>query len=250
MVVAVILAAGKGTRMKSDLPKVLHPLLGKPMIQYVVDVCREIKAERILAVVGYQKQMVLDIIGPQGVESVIQNEQFGTGHAVLQAEMQLKEYNGNVLVLCGDVPLISADTLNDLIQYHEEENAYATVLTCEEGDPTGYGRIIRNLDGSLKTTVEERDIQDESIRKVKEVSTGIFLFRSKELFEALKKVNNSNSQCEYYLPDVLKIFVNGNKKVGLYQTQNLGEIHGINTKEQLEKIEKYLSNQKDVRQET
>ncbi len=242
MIISIILAAGKGTRMKSDLPKVLHTLLNKPMIQYVVDICKKINSYRIITIVGYKKELIIQELKNQSIEFIVQEEQLGTGHAVLQTENKLKNYNGDILVTFGDVPLISACTLEKLIEYHRKEKVIATILTCEEGDPTGYGRIIRDSMGNLQTTVEEKDIQDESIRQIKEVSTGTFVFNSKNMFEALNKIDNNNSQKEYYLPDILKIFVNENKKVAIYKISNLEEIHGINSIEQLEIVEKYLLN--------
>lgn len=238
--VTVIMAAGKGTRMKSDLAKVLHPLNGRPMIHYVIRLARELGSNRIVAIIGHQKERVIETLKDVQIEFAIQEPQLGTGHAVMQTEPLLKNYNGPVLVLSGDVPVLTFDTMKHLIEIHIEQNATATVLTTLMPDPTGYGRVIRNADGSVQKIVEHKDASDQE-KKIREINSGIYMFQSGELFTALRKINSHNAQNEYYLPDVLKIFIDDGKKVSAYSTEDYHEISGINTVEQLKEAETILN---------
>lgn len=238
--VTIIMAAGKGTRMKSDLAKVLHPLNGQPMIHYVIQLARDLGSHRVIAVIGHQKERVKETLKNERIEFAIQEPQLGTGHAVMQTENLLENYDGSVLVLSGDVPILTHDTMKKLIALHKEESAVATVLTTHMPDPTGYGRVIRNADGSVRKVVEHKDATEEE-KKIREINSGIYMFQSQDLFHALKKINSNNAQNEYYLPDVLKVFIDEGKKVCAYITEDYREISGINTVEQLKEAEDILN---------
>lgn len=239
-IATVILAAGKGTRMKSDLPKVLHTLNNRPMVEYVIDAAEEIGSEKVVLIVGHEKELVMETVKGRDVEFAVQSPQLGTGHAVLQAKPHFKGFEGNILVLSGDVPLLRAETLRELIQIHEKEKPLATLLTTNMEDPTGYGRVIRDGDGFVKKIVEEKDASDE-IRKIREINVGIYIFDARELFHTLPLVKNDNRQGEYYLPDVLKIYVERGEKIAAVLTEDVEETHGINTVEQLKHAEKILT---------
>lgn len=239
----IIMAAGKGTRMKSDLAKVLHPILGQPMIHYVIALARDVGSQRVIAIIGHQKDRVREALQDERIEFAVQEPQLGTGHAVMQAEPLLHDYDGHVLVLSGDAPVLTRSTMRQMIAKHFEHNATATVLTAMMPDPTGYGRVIRNPDGSVKKNVEHKDATEDE-RKINEINSGIYMFNSPELFNALKKINSNNAQNEYYLPDVLKIFIDSGKKVMAHVTPDAAEISGINTIEQLQAAETILKNQK------
>jgi UDP-N-acetylglucosamine diphosphorylase/glucosamine-1-phosphate N-acetyltransferase len=237
---AVILAAGKGTRMRSDLPKVFHEILGEPMLSYVIKTVQTLKPAKILVVVGHQRQLIMDYYNDwPGIEFVVQTEQLGTGHAVLQAAPALKNFDGNVLVLAGDVPLIKAETLTKLIAWHEQYGAAATDLSAELPDAGNYGRIIRGMDGSLIRIVEKKDATPEELR-IKEFNTGTFCFDAQALFSALKEVKAENSQKEYYLTDTIEIIRKKKQSVRVYQVADANETLGINTKEELVAVEKIL----------
>ncbi|HCB93369.1 MAG TPA: bifunctional UDP-N-acetylglucosamine diphosphorylase/glucosamine-1-phosphate N-acetyltransferase GlmU, partial [Selenomonas sp.] len=193
--VTVVLAAGKGTRMKSKLPKVLHRVGGKAMLQHVLDAAKQAGAVRNIVVVGFGGDVVEKTIGSQA-EFVTQSEQLGTGHAVLQAKELLSGEDGTVMVLCGDTPLLTGELLKKLYDSHKEAGAKATVLTAILPDATGYGRVIRMKDGSVEKIVEHKDATEEE-RKVREINSGIYCFEIKALFDALSKVNNDNAQGEY-----------------------------------------------------
>lgn len=240
-IATVILAAGKGKRMKSDLPKVLHPLNERPMIHYVIDVAEKIDSKKIVLIVGHKKELVMDATKDRNVKYVTQENQLGTGHAVLQTKPLFENFKGNILVLSGDVPLLRSESLNKLIEFHNQNQPLATLLTAEMDDPTGYGRIIRNGNGFVEKIVEEKDA-DKSTKKIKEINVGIYIFDSTALFETLPLVNNDNSQGEYYLPDVLKIYVERKEKIAAILTPDVEETHGINDIEQLVNAEKILLN--------
>ncbi len=235
----VILAAGKGKRMKSDLPKVLHPLNGRPMIQYVIDAAEAVGSEKIVLIVGHKKEMVMEATRDRSVEYVVQEEQLGTGHAVLQTRSLFRQYPGDILVLSGDVPLLQAATLNRLLEVHQKAQPLATLLTARMDDPTGYGRIVRDERGFVKQIVEEKDAPPE-IKKIKEINVGIYIFKSQPLFDTLPLIKNDNQQGEYYLPDVIKIYVDRGEKIAAVLTPDVEETHGINNIEQLKRAEVIL----------
>ena len=237
----LIMAAGKGTRMKSDLAKVLHTLNGHPMIHYVIRLARDLSSERIIAIIGHQKDRVREVLAGEHIEFVVQEPQLGTGHAVMQASDLLKSYHGDVLVLSGDVPVLTLETLKCLLQEHSASKAVATMLTTRLPDPTGYGRVLRKADGSVRKVVEHKDATDEE-QKITEINSGIYVFSSQLLFDALKRIDSNNAQKEYYLPDVLKIFIADGRLVRSYSTTDALEISGINTTEQLRAAEAILKN--------
>jgi len=232
---AIILAAGKGTRMKSDLPKVLHLVNDKPMLIHVIDLARQLHSERIINILGHEKDLVIEAIKSENVEYVIQEPQLGTGHAVQQTESLLKDFTGDVLVLSGDVPLLRKSTIDKMLKIHREANNGATVLTAMFVNPRGYGRVIRKNNDTLDFIIEEKDCNEEQ-RKIKEINAGIYIFKAKELFPALNKIENDNKQNEYYLPDTLKYITNTQQSIALHITDEPIEISGVNTVEQLREL--------------
>jgi UDP-N-acetylglucosamine diphosphorylase/glucosamine-1-phosphate N-acetyltransferase len=239
----IVLAAGKGVRMKSDLPKVLHKLSGKPLLTYVLDTVQSLSLKRVAVVVGYQGKKVIDLLKGKNVEIVWQKEQMGTGHAVMQAEPLFSDFKGDLLVLYGDVPLIRAQTIINLVEIHQTKKAIATVLTAILGDPKRYGRIVRKKDGTLDRIVEDKDATPEE-KKIKEINSGEICFSAPALFSALKKVKRDNLQKEYYLTDVLKILREKDETVETLLIQNRWETEGINSSLELKQMEEYISNKK------
>ncbi|MGG2094248.1 bifunctional UDP-N-acetylglucosamine diphosphorylase/glucosamine-1-phosphate N-acetyltransferase GlmU [Bacillus sp. S13(2024)] len=232
---AVILAAGKGTRMKSSLYKVLHPVCGKPMVQHVVDQVSQLEVQKLVTVVGHGAEKVQDQLGSAS-EFALQTEQLGTAHAVMQAADALGNEEGTTLVICGDTPLITAETMGALLKQHEEAGAMATVLTACIEEPTGYGRIVRNENGHVEKIVEHKDA-NEVERAIKEINTGTYCFDNKALFASLSKVSNENVQGEYYLPDVIEILKNEGHIVSAYQTEHFDETLGVNDRVALSQAE-------------
>lgn len=244
---AVILAAGQGTRMKSKLYKVMHPVMGKPMVGHVVDQAQIVGMDQIVTVSGVGAETVQDYLGDKSAY-VLQEEQLGTAHAVKQASSVLKDKEGTTLVICGDTPLLTAETLEGLIEFHEKEQAKATVLTAYAENPFGYGRVIRTEEGVTKI-VEQKDATDEEA-KVKEINTGTYCFDNKALFEALEMVKNENVQGEYYLPDVIEILKKQDELVEAYQLANMDEALGVNDRvalAQANKVMKERINEKHMR---
>jgi UDP-N-acetylglucosamine diphosphorylase/glucosamine-1-phosphate N-acetyltransferase len=239
---AIIMAAGKGTRMKDPTKvKVMYEILGKPMIHYVVDLALELKMHRVIVVVGYQKEAVMEYLrtSQPSAECVVQKKQLGTGHAVMQARTVLDSFQGHVIVLSGDVPLLTKESVNELIDYHLETGAKATILTAEMPNPSGYGRIIRDNDGTVKKVVEHRDATIEEL-KVREINSGIYVFEKENLMEGLEHIEADNVQQEYYLTDIFEYFVKRQWKVAGLKVHHIDEIRGINTFEQLEEARKLM----------
>ncbi|KOS63047.1 bifunctional UDP-N-acetylglucosamine diphosphorylase/glucosamine-1-phosphate N-acetyltransferase GlmU [Lysinibacillus agricola] len=234
-VFAVILAAGQGTRMKSKLYKVLHPVCGKPMVQHVVDHVQTLDVNRIVTVVGHGAEKVKQQLGDKS-EYVLQAEQLGTAHAVQQAEAILGSEEGTTLVVCGDTPLIRPETMQALFEHHQAKNAKATILTAIAENPTGYGRILRGDNGQVEQIVEQKDASAEQ-RLVKEINTGTYCFDNKALFETLKLVKNDNAQGEYYLPDVIEILQKQGDVVEAYVTEDFEETLGVNDRVALSQAE-------------
>lgn len=239
----IILAAGKGTRMKSKLPKVLHRVGGKSMLQHVIDAAAEAGAKRHIVVTGFGGERVREAVGDQA-EIVKQTEQLGTGHAVLQTKDLLKDETGTVMVLCGDTPLLTGSLLKKLFEEHEKSGAKATVLTAIMPDATGYGRIIRAEDGSVAKIVEHKDAT-EAERQVREVNSGIYCFDCQAMFAALAQVTNDNAQGEYYLPDVLEILKKAGEKIWAVAADDYEETLGINSRLQLSGAEQILRRRKN-----
>jgi len=225
--------------MNSELPKVLHPLKGKPLIWYVIDSLREAGVSNIIVVVGYEGEKVLEVL-PAGVGHVWQREQLGTGHAVMQAEEIFSEFDGRIVIACGDVPLISPLSFKKLISLCEGR-VKAALLTMKPDDPEGYGRVIKNKDGFFQKIVEEKDASPQE-RLIGEVNTGTYVFDRKLLFDGLKNLNTNNAQREYYLTDVLEHILNYGFDVGVSLLDNPVEGSGINRREELAQLEKYLNN--------
>lgn len=235
---AVVLAAGKGTRMKSDLPKVLHKVCGKPMVEHVIDQLNHLSIDQIVTVVGHQKERVQEQLG-SSVDFAHQVEQLGTAHAVKTCHELLGHQEGATLIITGDTPLISSETLAKCLDLHRETKSAATILTMLPEDPTGYGRIIRNEAGEVERIVEEKDASEEE-RAVNEVNSGIFCFDNRLLFEALDLVSTDNEQGEYYLPDVIEVLKSKGERISAISVQDVEEGLGINNRSQLAKAEKIL----------
>jgi bifunctional UDP-N-acetylglucosamine pyrophosphorylase/glucosamine-1-phosphate N-acetyltransferase len=239
----VILAAGQGKRMQDPTkPKVLYEIAGVPLIGHVLKLAGSIGSQRTIVIVGFGREKVIEYVSSvfPGTEFAIQAEQHGTGHAMQHTADLLQDFNGNILVLYGDVPLLSEASVKNLLEVHEYSGAKATVLSAVFEDPTWYGRIVRSHDGKyLQAIVEERDASPD-IKEIKEMNSGIYVFGSEYLFPALAKLKPDNNQREYYLTDVFKIFIGefGTSSVAISQTENPVEVSGINTKDQLLELEK------------
>ena len=238
----IILAAGKGVRMKSDLPKVAHLLAGKPLVERVVTTAEYFNPEKLIVVVGYKKGVVQKYLsGFDNLTFVEQKQQLGTGHAVYVTRDFFKDFDGTVIIMPGDVPLLTKETIENLIRVHIEKRAVATVLTVNLEDPTGYGRIVRDKKGYVEKIVEHKDASEE-IKRINEINTGIFCFDAQELFSVLPKIGQDNSQNEMYLTDALELFKEDGKPIAAVKVHDPIEVAGINSKEQLQELEKeYLA---------
>lgn len=239
---AIVLAAGKGKRLQSEkfnLPKVLREANGKPLIAHVLGQIDFIEKQNTVIVVGYRKEQVMEQVGGAYRYSV-QEEQKGTGHAVQCAREQFEGYDGDVLILYGDMPLVKRETYQAIIEKHRQSGADCTILTAVVADPPAYGRIVRDANGAVKAIVEDKDCDAEQ-KKIQEVNAGIYVFKSKLLFEGLKKLKNSNAQNEYYLTDMPMIFIEDGRKVVTYSIDNITEIYGVNTVEDLAFCEQELA---------
>lgn len=238
MFTSVILAAGMGTRMKSKMPKVLHKVCGKPLSKWVIDASKAAGADNVCAVVGHKAETVKEVLGDV-CEFALQAEQKGTGHAVMQAIDVIKNSKGEVVILNGDTPLITAETINKAIEYHKNNGNQATVITAILDDATGYGRIVRDNDGSVLKIVEQKDASEEE-KKINEVNSGMYVFDAQSLVYALDKITPNNAQGEYYLTDTLEILLSASKKIGGYAISDNDEIRGINDRVQLNEAEKIM----------
>ena len=223
---AIILAAGKGTRMKSDLPKVLHKVAGISMLEHVFRSVSAIDPEKTVTVVGHKAELVEQVLAGQ-TDFVRQTEQLGTGHAVMMAEPVLENLTGQTLVIAGDTPLITGESLKNLIDFHINHKNVATILTAEADNPFGYGRIVRNQHEEVLKIVEQKDASDFE-QQIKEINTGTYVFDNARLFEALKNINTNNAQGEYYITDVIGIFRENGEKVGAYTLKDFDESLGVN----------------------
>ena len=242
--VTIILAAGKGTRMKSSHPKVLHQVCGKAMVRHVLDAAEAAGSKRNIIVVGFGADEVRAELG-NAAEVVVQAEQLGTGHAVLQAEPLLRDERGTVMVLCGDTPLLTGALVKRLYEEHVKAGAKATVLTAVMPDATGYGRVIRTAAGDVEKIVEHKDATEEE-RAVQEVNSGIYCFEKEALFSALKNVGCDNAQGEYYLPDVLSILRERGEKIWAVAADDYEETLGVNSRLHLAQAEKILRRRKNI----
>ncbi|MEI6089988.1 MAG: NTP transferase domain-containing protein [bacterium] len=238
----LILAAGKGTRMMHEsLPKVLVQLCGKPLLEYVLETSQKINPAKIIAIVGYLKETIFDFCETKypNVQFAIQEQQLGTGHAISQAEGLLKEFSGDVLILAGDVPLITVSTIEKFISAHTLDGNTLSVLSTKAVNPFGYGRIVRDEDCSFLKIVEQKDA-DETEKAIQEINSGVYLVKSDKLFYALRQLKNNNSQGEFYLTDIVQILRNESYKTSAYCLAEFAELQGINSKEDLLKVADFL----------
>ncbi len=237
-IVAIILAAGKGTRMRSKYPKVLHKVGGKPMLQHVIDAATAAGAQKKVVIVGHEAEMVAAMVGTQGTMA-LQAEQLGTGHAVMQTAEALKGFSGTALILCGDTPLLDGEELKNFCEAHQASGAAATVLTAIMDDPFGYGRIIRDADGNVQGIVEQKDATEEQ-KAIREINTGIYCMECPQMFDVLATLTNDNAQGEYYLTDVLQKLNAAGAKVGGISTADSDMVMGINSRKQLSVAESVM----------
>ena len=243
-IITIILAAGKGTRMKSDLVKVLHPLLGVPMLSYPVELSlRDIKAEKTILVIGHQADKIKERFEDPRIHFVLQEEQLGTGHAVLQTLAFLQSFNGTVLILCGDVPLVKMETLHSFIDTFWRNESKLSVLTAVVENPSGYGRIIRGPTGWLERIVEEKDSSDEE-RLIREINTGIFCIKAPFLVDGLREIGQENAQGEYYLTDLVEIGKKRGVRCSAHMVADPTEVMGINTRADLAVANEVLRQEK------
>ena len=238
---ALILAAGKGTRMKSDLPKVIHKVNGIPMVKKILNELEVLGTEENILILGHKKEVVLEELGE--VKYVVQEQQLGTGHAIMQTEELLKDYDGDVMILCGDTPLLRNETLKEMYEAHKKSGAATTILTSIYENPFGYGRIVK--DGEKVTAIIEEKEADEEIKKIKEVNAGVYCCNAKDLFAALSKVTNNNEKGEYYLTDIVGIQVAEGKAVASFILEDNEEILGVNSKVELAQAAKVLRERKN-----
>jgi bifunctional UDP-N-acetylglucosamine pyrophosphorylase/glucosamine-1-phosphate N-acetyltransferase len=243
-IATIILAAGKGTRMKSDLVKVLHPILGLPMLSYTIDLSlNRIKAERTIVVVGHQADRIRETFQDPRLHFALQEEQLGTGHAVSQAVPFLDGFDGTILILCGDVPLVKAETLHSFLTAFWQDRSVLTVLTAVVERPFGYGRILRTREGWLKKIVEEKDASEKE-KQVREINTGIFCAKASYLTEALKEIGQENAQGEYYLTDLAEIAGEKGLTCSAHTVSDPREVMGINTRVDLAMANEVLRQEK------
>lgn len=243
MVKSIILAAGKGTRMKSDIPKVLHQIFDKALLGYVIDAVNNTNmADENYIIIGHQAEKVEEYVNNNysNAKCILQSPQLGTGHAVSMAVPYIEDFEGEVIILCGDTPLITENTLNEFIEEHRKTDADLTVMSAIFDNPTNYGRIIRNTDGTLNSIIEEKDA-NELQKKVKEVNAGIYCINWNKIKPAFAELKTNNAQGEYYLTDIVKWANSRNLKTGAYILKDNEEIFGINSKANLAEAIKMLN---------
>lgn len=234
---AVILAAGEGTRMKSDTPKVLHKVCGRPILTYIIEAARRAGAQKTVIIVGKGADKIKEAYAEDNIEFVVQDEQKGTGHALMQAENAVKG-SSNIVVLYGDMPMVTAESIEGMARLHREQRAAATVMTAKVVDPTGYGRIIRR--GNNVIDIREHKDATPKEREINEINAGFYSFDTSLVFSALAKVKNNNRQGEYYLTDVIKILNQEEKQVIAFELKDPNELHGINNRRQLAQVQKMM----------
>ena len=231
----IILAAGKGTRMDSNLPKVLHKLNGESMINRVINVAKKLNPIDIIVIVGFKQELVMNEVNNENVTFVIQKEQKGTGHAILQCMPKITKAAGNILILSGDVPLISYNTLMDFIDFHNKQKSKASLISTDLENPDGYGRIVKNNNNKLTKIVEHKDANNQELL-ISEINSGIYIFDSNTLKQNIVQIDNNNVQKEYYLTQIFDFIKSENSSVN--KIENSHEILGVNTIHELEKLEK------------
>ena len=244
MIKSIILAAGKGTRMKSDMPKVLHTIFDKTLVGYVIDAVNNTGlADKNFVIVGHQAERVEEYINKNydNAKCVLQSPQLGTGHAVSMALPYLKDFDGEVVILNGDLPLITSDTIREFVEFHKDKKSDVTVMSANFDDPTNYGRIIRNSDGTLNAIVEEKDTNPEQ-KKVKEINVGCYCLNWTKVKNAFNELKTDNAQGEYYLTDIVKWANNQKLSVNAYIIKDNDETFGINSKAHLAEATKMLNN--------
>ncbi len=241
---SVILAAGKGTRMKSETPKVLHKIFEKPLLGYVLDNIKTITNENFV-IIGHHADEVKEYVEKnyQNAKTVLQTPQLGTGHAVSMVCPYLKDFKGQVLILCGDTPLITSETLKKFVEFHNSNNSDLTVMSTIFENPTNYGRIIREQDGSLKCIVEEKDATPEQ-KAVKEVNAGIYILDWAKIAPAFSQLTSNNAQGEYYLTDIIEWGKKKNLRVNAFILENSDEIYGINSRKNLAEATRIMNTRK------
>jgi len=255
----IILAAGLGKRMQMpDRPKVMAELKNNPLIYYVLKATLELKPEKTVLIVGHKKEIVIDYIqnvfkkqhisdkNKSEICFVTQEEQLGTGHAALCAKNEFENYIGKVLILAGDTPLLTSDTLRSFMLNHDSTGADISVLSSTTAEPTGYGRIIRDRDENFIKIVEEKDASEEE-KSIKEINSGVYLLSAEILFNLLEKIENKNNQNEYYLTDIVSIAMNEKLKIVAANIANFEEIQGINTQEQLLEVKRILEERESIK---
>ncbi len=233
-VVSIILAAGYGKRMESPLPKVLHPLAGQPMVSYSLELVKTPEIQKRIIILGHQIEIIREFVNSIDKEIICvhQKQQLGTGHALQEAEPYLTDFNGTILILSADVPLLKQSTIHEMIAYQKNNSASCTLLTTKLENPKGYGRIIRDKSGKILEIVEQSDLKEGQDR-VNEINSGIYCFNSKDLFAALSLIKKDNFQKEYYLTDVIKIMRDKGSFVGSVSVQDPVEVLGVNTQQEL-----------------
>ena len=235
--IIIILAAGKGTRMNSDLPKVLHLLNEKSLLGHVIDTSNKINPKDIIVIVGYKKEMIIEEFKSQKISMIEQETQKGTADAIKYCLPKIKDFDGNILILSGDVPMIKSETLKELINTHNSKKSLASLISARIEDPTGYGRIIKNDTNQLIKIIEHKDATDNE-RKINEINSGIYIFNSNVLTNTIPLINNNNAQKEYYLTDIFNFIEETD--TAIYEIEDCDEIAGINNIEQLQQLEKNI----------
>ena len=242
MDIAIILAAGEGTRMKSETPKVLHKVSGKPLLKYIMEASQQAELGKTVVVIGYGGEKVEKHFQDEDVvfktQPIGEGAAYGTGFAVMQAVDEIGD-NDRVVILCGDTPLMTGDTIESLLDYHKENNCSGTVLTAVLDDTTGYGRIKRDEEGNVSRIVEEKDASEEE-KEIKEINSGVYCFQGELLKKYLSELDNDNSQNEYYITDIVEILKREGYKLGAYVVEDEREIHGVNSRKQLSYSEEIM----------
>lgn len=239
--ICVILAAGAGTRMKSDIPKVLFPLAGKPMLSYVIEAADYLKPERTICVIGHKMEKILEII--PDLDYAVQHEQKGTGHALLSAVKELEAFSGDVVVLCGDTPLIKPESLLEMLELHRNSDSAATVMTFNADNPHGYGRIIREEHGNVTAIVEESELNPQQ-KSVSEVNAGVYAFKAEDVLPLLTRLQSTNSKGEVFLTDVIELLHASALKVSAYIEKVPENTRGVNDRWSLSMAERELMNRR------